>query len=689
MIKNHLYQALRTAIVFFFGALVVACGEDNPVEPDPVKPDITVDASSLDVFSSGIRVEAEPPGGTFTKDVVFTTTDKWTATVSGDGSISWVSIRPTSGAAGKTTMTVSVSTNDAESERRAEVKIACGTVNKAFTVIQEGQTPKPPSLINVTNPEESGITVVSYDQSKRELLMEVPEDKIPKVGDIICSGRTAEAPFGFLGEVESVSVSNTRAGEDIGKKWVRTGFAVCSLYTLFQKLGVEEKRWIALGEGDASFTDDAGHSIEPVKDKEGIDVVSIHLPIKFDDVKIDYTYEVSIPRCSLYVDTKTINLVFGYDVLIKQSELVHLKAAVKFPFSKKGELIKDLNWDRPSFVHVRDIQLGPIPVVVTTQYMMTVPYEYSISANMDMDIYKRVTYHHMGGYYHCATNTLTPLDGSTTFFEVIEGDDEGEYQPEYSEREFSATIDGKLSIGVDFGWSIGLYGGNIDDDGDISTGLNYLAAGANGGIKVSDKISLGAMTNMDEVSHNALRIIDDQTIKSSVYGKIWGTFLSTDVLGAEIQFLTAEKEWDFYKTELYSSFFFPYYSKLKVKSINHQGFINVTGKKHKPIFKGWASVFNENDFGLCLESADGKDYYVFSMKGHPINKDNEFSFDLPVNISNLRRGVKYSVYPYSRVTNFLGLGGEKMVCRKGVGFLISEDGQLSTGVIDDVPGEVL
>lgn len=692
MINNHLYRALKTALFFFVGTVVMGCGEEKPVEPDPVKPEINVDASSLEVFSSGIRVEAEPPGGTFMKDVVFTTTDKWTASVTGDGSTSWVTVRPMSGASGKTTMTVTVSTNGSESERRAEVNIACGSVSKSFSVVQEGKAPvtSEPTLFNVTNPEESGITVVSYDPSKRELLMNVPEDRIPKVGDIICSGRSKEAPFGFLGEVGSVTVSDTRAGEDLAQKYVRAGFVTCSLYTLFQKLGVEEKRWLSLGKADVSFTDDAGHSIEPIKDKDGVDLVSIHLPIKIhDDVKIDYTYEVSVPRCSVYVDTKTINLVFGYDVVIKESELLHVKAGFNLPFHENGEVVKDLGWDRPSFVHVYDIQLGPIPVVITTQYMMTIPYEISLSAYLDMDIHKRVTYHHMGGYYYCATNTMVPLDGSTSFSEVIEGDDEGDYQQEYSDREFSATLDGKLSVGVDFGWSVGLYGGNLDDDGDISTGLNYLSAGANGGMKVSNKFSLGGLINADEDSHNGVRIIDDLTSTASAYGKIWGTAISTDVLGAEIQ-LTAAKDWDFYKKELYSSFFFPYYSKLKVTSITRQNFLNVTGRKHKPLFRGLLSVFKETDYGLCLESFDGNDYRVFSLAGHPIDDTTRaFSFDIPLDVSNLRRNVKYSVYPYSKVTNFLLMNEEKMVCRKGVSFTISDDGQLSTATIDDVPGEQL
>lgn len=38
MIKNHLYQALRTAVVFFFGAWVIACGENNPDNTDPPEP---------------------------------------------------------------------------------------------------------------------------------------------------------------------------------------------------------------------------------------------------------------------------------------------------------------------------------------------------------------------------------------------------------------------------------------------------------------------------------------------------------------------------------------------------------------------------------------------------------------------------------------------------------------------------
>ena len=683
---DSLYRALRLIIVFLIGALLVGC-EDGKIDPE-IQPDIIIDASCLDFFSSGIRVEAEPSGGTFTQDVRFTTTDNWSVSITGDGSTSWISIQPTSGSAGQASITVSVTKNDSELERQAEVKIVCGSVSKSFKVVQEGRIP---TVFNVSSVEESGIALVSYDSSKKEVVLEVPENQIPKVGDIICSGRTKEAPYGFLGKVESVSVSNTKSSEDLIKKYVRTGIKACSIYALFKSLGIEEQRWIEIGKADASFTDEAGHSIEPVKDKEGYDVFKLHRPLKLDEnAKIDYTYELSVPRCSLYIDTVSPFLIFGYDVLIKNSETLHLRAYEKLPFSKKGELIKDLKWDRPSFVHVHEVQLGPVPLVITTQYMMTVPYEYTFSAQMDMDAYKRVSYHHMGGYYNTAFDSFTPLEGSADFLEIIEGEDEGEYQPEYSEREYSATLEGKLSIGVDFGWSIGLYGGNLDDDGDISTGFNYLAAGVNGGVSVSDKMSLGDMIHVDEVSHNTVRVVDKQEITGSVYGKVWATVLSTNVLGAEIQFLTGEKKWDLIKIERYSSFFFPYYSELKVNSITRQNFLNVSGKRHKPMSKRLASLFEEKDYGLCLESYDGMDYWVFSLAGHPIDsKTGEFSFDIPVDISNLRRNVQYTVYPYSKVANFLQRGKEKMACRDGFSFTLSDDGQLSTACIDNVPGAQL
>ncbi len=591
------------------------------------------------------------------------------------------------------------------------LKVAPALLVGAFLIACDNTIPEPepepdpqppvvdekPVLHNYSSAESSDVKVVSYDQAEGELMIEVPEDKIPKVGDIICSGVTEEAPYGYLFKVGSVTVSNTKSGDDITKKYARIAAGSATAFGLFQDLGINVKQWFDLWEEKATFSDDEGHTIDPLKGEDGESIFSVKVPIRVSDLeKIEYTHELSVPKLSVYLDTKTINMVFGYDVLFKNYDLLHINLKAKF-FESKGDLIQSQGFLSPKVTHVYEFAIGPVPIVVTTVYKPTIPYEVSLSGNLDMDVYKKVTYHHMGGYYHAFSNTFTPLEGYSDFVNIFNGSDEGEYSYEYSDREFSATIEGKASFGVDFGYSVGLYGGNLfDKDGDHKTGLNYLSIGANGGVKLEEKMSLGGMKNIDENSHNAIRMIDDNKFTSYVYGKIWGSVLSSHILGGDVELVTGEKEWQFLKTEFYWPFFISSYSDLKVNEITHQGFINVTGKKHKPVFLGtqwW--MFDEKEYGLCLESFDGLDYYEFNMNGHPLDERSgvntgTFNFDIPVNVSDLRPKVKYNVYPYCRVSNYLLFDDqEKMFYRDGISFTVSEDGQVSTSAIDDVPGEQL
>ena len=292
MITNHLYRALRTAFFFLMGVIVLACGENNP-EPKPeTKPDIIVDASYLDIFSSGIMVEAEPPGGTFTKDVRFSTTDKWTASITGSGSTDWISVQPSSGPSGKAAMTVTVTTNDTESERRAEVTIVCGNVSKSFVVVQDGKTSvAEPAIVNVSDPTLSGITVESYDPLAGTLEITVEEGKEPKVGDILCSERTEVAPYGFMVKIVSIQDISTKTYVE---RRLLLAYTDLGIYEICKVAGITEPGWYPLIEKDVSCTDEDGNVIVP-EPKAGPKVVSKIVPMSFSDViKFEYKFNFSV-----------------------------------------------------------------------------------------------------------------------------------------------------------------------------------------------------------------------------------------------------------------------------------------------------------------------------------------------------------------------------------------------------------
>ena len=678
MIRNHLYQALRTALVFFIVSLTMACGKDRP--------DIIVDASSMDVFSSGIRVEAEPLGGQFSQDVLFSTTDKWLAIVSNSGE-GWLSIQPSSGAAGKVMMTVKVLRNESETERKAEVKITCGTVNKAFTVVQEGKTPEPqaePSIIDVTKPEESGITVVSLDGKEGTLLITAEEGKVPKVGDYICSDITEQAPYGFLIKVGSVKDASAK---DIIMKQYLIVSADISLHEFCLLAGIREPGWHTLVETDASFVDDRGNTVEP-EPKEGPKLFTYHVPLSFkDNIKLDYKQEFTLPSMEIYLDPTGVNVITGCRALIKNTETLHAEMKGKI-VKEKGDFYKKYGVQDLTIRHTLKLPIA-FPVYVTVQFKPSVPYELSLSGEVDLDILRNTKYNRLEFYYSTLTNQMTPLDPERgCFYQDYDFKERGpEMDPD--DNIVSAKLEGIASIGLDFEFSLGLYGGNFiepeDNDKDAIAKISkYLSVGANVGYKMELKSSLGLQGELDGQGQHRIKVIDDNKISSYVYGKLWTSVLKAEVAGLGLDIGKAEAEVKVLKQEFHFPNYFRNWRKLKVVSKSNQ--VSITAK-NSFLLGDW--LFKESRFGFCLESFDGEDYWIGNYSGPPLSDGESISFELPVPVDQLRKNITYTVYPFSMISNFPFIEGEKMVCRKGTSFVVTDSGDIRMSVIDDVPGEVL
>ena len=204
MRTDLLNRVLKIAISLLAGALMAACGEN--IQDPETKSEITVDVSSLDIFTSGITVEAAPSGGVYSRQVLFFTTDQWTATLSGTEPLDWITIQPTSGSAGTASMRVSVVRNESESERTAEVTITCGEAKKSFRVMQEGKDLLS-NVIVCSDTNENGIIVTELKDDGTLILSSDTKEK-PKVGEIMVSGATEVAPHGFLYRVEKVEEQN-------------------------------------------------------------------------------------------------------------------------------------------------------------------------------------------------------------------------------------------------------------------------------------------------------------------------------------------------------------------------------------------------------------------------------------------------------------------------------------------------
>ena len=114
---------------------MVACTEGNtedggdkpnPPQPQPEKSEISLDATSANFTTEGGE-----------KKILFSTNEAWTAEIVNDRADGWLSISPTSGAAGNATLTVAAEPNDTPDERTASVRIKAGTASKTISVSQK------------------------------------------------------------------------------------------------------------------------------------------------------------------------------------------------------------------------------------------------------------------------------------------------------------------------------------------------------------------------------------------------------------------------------------------------------------------------------------------------------------------------------------------------------------------------
>ncbi len=582
---------------------------------------------------------------------------------------------------------------------------------------EEPVKPKPevekPTVFDFSDADspESGVEVIEYDYESGMLQITVPEDQVPKVGDIICSGITEEAPYGFLMQVGSVEQVSTKVGSP---SYIVIADASVTLYMIFKALEIDvEDLRIPLIASNTAFVDENGNTIYKSDASDGLTTIEVPLTVKteYGELSLTYTNKISVPSFDFYFDATTPNLKVGFNSIIKSEAVTNVK--LEGTLKKKGDMYKEFcdktgNKD-PYIIQTYAFTIGFVPLVVTTKLKPSMPYELSLSGKVDMDIFKKTNYYDIGGCIRTLTMQPSPVHSDGSYCSVLNPDEDF---CDYPTRDFSASINGKASWGFDVEYSVGLYGGNLveesidelkeiaDDFGHkeklISfSNCKYLSVGANLGFKLEDSFSLGAIDKYDDTTENNWRIIDDSKFESYMYGRIWGTALDVDVEVAGVaetgvKLLTGEAEWKFMKYEYHFPFFFPIMAKMKAGEDTHQHFISITAYRYEPLFSRLFKTFKELDYGYCVESADGQEYEMYSLNGHPVDKDtNKSVFSIPRNINDYRKNVRYYVYPYIKVQDFLLTGVEKTVYRDGIYFIINNEGQLSSSVIEDVPGENL
>ncbi len=182
-------KTVRFALYAMMLSAFAACssGGDEGSEPTPPQTDKSTVTFPINTDTAPVVAQT---GGTSTLN--FTATQSWTASVGAVArSVDWISVSPTSGAAGDVTLTITTQPNDTPDERNAAITIASGGQKKTVTVSQK---------------QKDALTVTS---NKVELKAEGGDFSIEAKANVSISYEIAEDAKAWLKPVSARGLTTT------------------------------------------------------------------------------------------------------------------------------------------------------------------------------------------------------------------------------------------------------------------------------------------------------------------------------------------------------------------------------------------------------------------------------------------------------------------------------------------------
>lgn len=583
--------------------------------------------------------------------------------------------------------------------------------------------PKPPVVdekpvvFDFSDSKKSGVSVVSYEDGV--LLIETKEDKIPKVGDHICSGPTEAAPYGYLRRVVSVTEVNTKSDMS---RLIKLLTDEPILETVFDALTFDTTIPIDLSEIDiSSVTDTEGNALSFVKENKGWKIIDspikIDLKMAFEGVDEDgneYPYyedekdfvtitptvvltpkKLSIPISINNGNFKRLGLETNWDV--------DLRVKADFWLGKKydSKMVPLYNIQLKPIT----IPLGEIPFVITPLFTLYYKFKAEGGASIGFTLIDLTVDVNAGCLYNFEDKKLYPPQEEPYKGKYFcYGKDGVQYRSneeeglEMESAPDEMRIKGELRGDLGISFSVGAYGCNlinrIVDGGWFAQKVGWtvadaLAAEFCGFVYAQLKAQFGIGDidkSFSSVDKPSSRIKDGCNF--GIYANYSAQFFCQIFqLGWEPKY-EPEKPltiWEPFKN--IKSLFFSEFSSFEVTT-NHD-VLALSSKKHRPLF-GY-SLFNEADFGFCYkEMNEGMDglRYVSIRDNNPVTEEDSKSFTQLVKgeipLARFEEGKSYTVYPYSEVNSYLQQG--LRVLRTGRSFVYRGGNSLSDVNLEDVPG---
>lgn len=584
--------------------------------------------------------------------------------------------------------------------------------------------PEPAELLDLSDSNSKVFKVMNVDLVNKSVELLIPEDQLPEVGDILASGSTDEAPYGYLYSVKSVTaepILSTRATWDeikdfVGDQWAdykdflgefwessKEDWSVlyhahvyCSeilLHDALKLVGALDGKWHSLKEEKVLIESDNGTQILPefedttktLKFSAPITIPGKYLSKKSESFTITPTIEMAIEKFRYYLSSEMDGeaIKMGVDSKLKAKLNVHINGKDSL-YNISGDFIKQINGFTPVITFPYTFYIDKIPVVVTLVLKMTAPYELSGSVDADIDLIDYNCYFNLGAYWDTFNKKATPLENRDKVITQEPIDSDGD------SNNYSLSLNFNGTFGIDYKVSVGLYGANIFD---------FLTLGINTGAKIEASYKLGTSFTSHPLTQNPVRVTDIMQFDVYQYSKTsLGVFPEVDWTTLD-DLLSFKKEIDLFRYTSYCAFGIPSFTRLKVASLaNNNETITIKAKELNAIYKIKSLMLA--DRGFCLEKTLDPNVEFFSVNNAKIatsgwrfvydpedeerkDEDLDISYNLPIPLSKLERNVKYSLYPYTKLKDGTIYYGE------GIDFVVSENGQVSVNLIDDVPGEIL
>ena len=554
-----------------------------------------------------------------------------------------------------------------------------------------------PVIIDLSDSEQSGVDVISISNDGT-LTIETTEEKVPQVGDILCSGPTEFAPYGYLFKVTKV---NSLDGP-------------------------------ALTRGDSG--DKSKFIIEVISSAITSAIKNFHgnfrFPINLNDVKINNVMTEEGVNLTSSGDYQTIwqlpkkkitygNISFTPNVKIKPKSLViylevgemeikkfgadfdaDFEASVQIDANFKGTAVDKTYPIYDVFLEPITIMIGYVPVVLTPYFMVYLTIKVDGSAQLSWVPVSCAYDVHLGGFYNTELEKFVPSEGKKDFLTY---ENCKQTQDTWLDLNSGFTFEGTVKSGLGVGLSLGLYGCNLIGKGNVPiktngymvnmetlTDLASMEVYADIYDKMTAGISLdnidlkpGEENHFDDICKTSIEFLCGVSMHLGFNHPITGERKGFDPK-FETDPLVILKEKDG------QTLFWPGFLRLKASLSGNN--LHMTSDKLRPIF----NIFEEKGFGYrYVKIKDGQisgqwDMFdVSSSYSHDVYKSLwEYTVEADIPINKFEWGNTYFICPYT-CFKWYNSSAQYYISRQGMYITINNNGKLVENVLGEVPGEDL